>query len=149
MKPVHLLSQWRYFSYMVIVVAIGYGLINIMVTLFFLYGAFNAENITSGLLKGDEGDLAGAISALITVLLLSYGAYYYRRGRHKRAYELFESGLLIEIFVGQVILFFKNPRVAIAGLFVTLFLLVSIKLLSTEETHQRTRSKKLPVVPHN
>jgi hypothetical protein len=149
MKPVHLLSQWRYFSHMFIVVAIGYGLINIMVTLFFLYGAFNAENITSGLLKGDEGDLAGAISALITVLLLSYGAYYYRRGKHKRAYELFETGLLIEIFVGQVILFFKNPRVAIAGLFVTLFLLVSIKLLSTEETHQRTRSKKLPVVPHN
>jgi hypothetical protein len=144
MKPIHLLSEWRYFTQMVIVTAIAYGLINIFVTLFYLYGALNSQNINFGVLKGDKSDLAGALSALITVILLSMGAYYYRRGKHKRAYELFESGLLIEIFVGQVILFFKSPKAAIAGLFITLFLLLNLKLLSAEETHQKTRSQKLP-----
>jgi hypothetical protein len=143
MSPVHRLSEWRYFTQMVITVAIVYGLVNIFVTLFYLYGALNPENINISILKGDTSDLAGALSALITVVLLAAGAYYYRRGRHKRAYELFESGLLIDVFVGQVILFFKSPRVAIAGLFITLFLLVNIKLLSAEETHQKTRHKTL------
>jgi hypothetical protein len=144
MSPVHRLSEWRYFTQMVILVAIGYGVINIFVTLFYLYGALNSAHINLSILKGDTSDLAGALSALITVVLLGAGAYYYRRGRHKRAYELFESGLMIDIFVGQVILFFKSPKVAIAGLFITLFLLVNIKLLSAEEAHQRTRHKTLP-----
>jgi tetratricopeptide (TPR) repeat protein len=144
MKPVHRLSEWRYFTQMVISIAITYGLINIFVTLFYLYGALNAQNINLNILKGDKSDLAGALSALITVILLSAGAYYYRRGKHRKAYEFFESGLLIEIFVGQIILFFKSPKVAIAGLFITLFLLVNIKLLSAEETHQKVRSHKLP-----
>jgi hypothetical protein len=139
-----MLSEWSNFTQMVIFVAIAYGIINIFITLFFLYGALIEENLNIAILKGDESDLAGAISALITVVLLSAGAYYYRAGKHKRAYELFESGLLIEIFVGQVILFFKSPRVAIAGLLVTLFLLVNIKLLSAEEVHQKMRKRTLP-----
>jgi tetratricopeptide (TPR) repeat protein len=143
MSPIHRLSQWRYFTQMVIMIAITYGLVNVFVTMFYLYGALNEEHINISILKGDTSDLAGALSAFITVILLAAGAYYYRRGRHKRAYELFESGLLIEIFVGQIILFFKSPKVAIAGLFITLFLLLNIKLLSAEEAHQKTRRKTL------
>jgi hypothetical protein len=143
MKPIHRLSEWRHFTQMVIIIAIAYGVINIFVTLFYIYGAFNADSIHLGFLKNDESDLAGALSAFITVVLLSFGAYYYQQGKHKRAYGLFESGLLIDIFVGQVILFFKSPGVAIAGLFITLFLLLNIKLLSVEETHQKTRTKTL------
>jgi hypothetical protein len=144
MRPIHLLSEWRHFTKMVIFIAIAYGIINIFVTLFYLYGALIEENINLSILKGDESDLAGALSAFITVILLTSGAYYYRKGRHKRAYELFESGLLIEIFVGQVILFFKSPRIAIAGLLITLFLLVNIKLLSVDEMRQKMRHKSLP-----
>jgi hypothetical protein len=142
MRPIHILSGWRHFTKMVIFIAITYGIINIFVTLF--YGALIEENINLSFLKGGESDLAGALSAFITVILLSWGAYYYLKGRHKRAYELFESGLLIEIFVGQVILFFKSPRIAIAGLFITLFLLVNIKLLSVDEMRQKMRHKTLP-----
>jgi hypothetical protein len=149
MKPVHILSEWRHFTQMVVTIAVTYGVINIFVTFFFLYGAFSSDNINFGILKGDEADLAGALSALITVVLLTGGAYYYSQGRHKRAYELFESGLLIEIFVGQVILFFKSPHMAIAGFFITLFLLASIKLVSTEEAHQKIRAEKLPIVEQN
>jgi hypothetical protein len=144
MKPVHILSEKRYFTQLVEFIAVLYGLVNIFVTLFYLYGALNGERITEGILKGDNSDLAGALSSFITVFMLVAGAYYYRRGRHKRAYELFESGLLINIFVGEVILFFKSPKVAIGSLFITLFLLASIKLLSVEESHQRMRTKKLP-----
>jgi hypothetical protein len=144
MKPVHRLSEWRYFTRMFVFVAITYGVVNIVVTFAYLYGAFNAEHINLSILKGNESDLAGALSALITVVLLSCGAYYYWRGKHKRAYELFESGLLIEIFVGQIILFFKSPQVAVIGLLVTLFILVNVKLLSVEEAHQKMRTKKLP-----
>jgi hypothetical protein len=145
MKPVQMMSGRRYFAQVVEFTAIAYGLVNIFVTMFYLYGALNSSHINLSILKGDKSDLAGAMSAFITVILLISGAYYYRKGRHKRAYELFESGLLIEIFVGQVILFFKSPRVAIISLSITLFLLASIKLLSVEGTHQRIRTKKLPL----
>jgi len=144
MKPVHILSEQRYFTQMVAIIAIVYSIVSILVTLFYLYGALNAEHITQGILKGDDSDLAGALSSFITVILLLSGAYYYRRGRHKRAYAMLETGLLIEIFVGQVILFFKSARVAIVGLAITLFLLASLKLLSVDEAHQKLRKKKLP-----
>lgn len=113
---------------------------------FFFYGALNSGHNTLRILKGDESDVVGALSFLITVILMAAGAYYYWGNKHHRAYDLFEAGLLIEIFVGSVILFFKGPEVAIIGLFVTLVLLASLKLINVEEVHKRVRTKKMPVV---
>jgi hypothetical protein len=143
-KPVHLLSKWKYFTRLVVGVAIGYGVLNLFLAVFFLYGALN-QHIGLEFLKGNETDLVGALSAFITVIFLSAGAYYYWKGKHVEAFRLFEAGLLIEIFVGQVVLFFKSPDVAILGLFITLVLLGNLKLLSADEAHQRARKKKLAV----
>lgn len=146
MKPIHLLSQRSYFNRLVISVAAAYGVLSFFVAVFFFYGALNSGHNTLRILKGDESDVVGALSFLITVILMAAGAYYYWGNKHHRAYDLFEAGLLIEIFVGSVILFFKGPEVAIIGLFVTLVLLASLKLINVEEVHKRVRTKKMPVV---
>jgi hypothetical protein len=143
MKPMHLLSERHYFTQLVIFVAITYGAVSFFVAAFFFYGAFSARD-TLAILKGDESDLVGALTALITVIFMSLGSYYYWIDKHQKAFGLFEAGLLIEIFVGQVILFFKSPNVAIIGLFITLVLLSAVKLLSVEEMHKHVRAKKLP-----
>jgi hypothetical protein len=143
MSPVRRLTEWRHFTWLVIVVAIVYGLANIFLALFFFYGALNQQHINLNLLKGDEADLVGALSAFITVIFLSAGAYYYWINEHSEGFKLLEAGLLVEIFVGQIILFFKSPDIAMVGLFVTLFLLANLKLLGAEETHQQVRSKTL------
>jgi hypothetical protein len=138
-----LLTEWHRFTRLVILVAIIYGLANVFLALFFFYGALNAQHLNLNLLKGDESDLVGALSAFITVIFLSAGAYYYWIDEHSEGYKLLEAGMLVEIFVGQIILFFKSSDIAIVSLFVTLFLLGNLKLLSAEETHKRVRSKKL------
>lgn len=147
-KPMRILSQKPFFTKLVVFVAIGYGILSLFLAAFFLYGALNAGHNTLAILKGDESDVAGALSALITAICLAAGAYYYWTEKHHKAYELFEAGLLIEIFVGQVILFFKGPEVAILGLFVTLALLGGLKLLSTEEEHQRVRGRRVSPQPY-
>jgi hypothetical protein len=143
MKPMHLLSEWRYFTQLVISIAIAYGIASFFVAIFFFYGAINTHN-TLAILKGNESDIVGALTTLITVIFMSLGSYYYWLNKHHRAFGLFEAGLLIEIFVGQVVLFFKSPNVAIVGLFITLVLLSAVKLLDVEEMHKRVRAKKLP-----
>jgi hypothetical protein len=146
MKPIHVLSQRPYFNRLVIFVATAYGIVSFFVALFFFYGALNSGHNSLKILKGDESDVVGALSSLITVFFLGVGTYYYWKDKHRLAYALLEAGLLIEIFVGLVILFFKSAEMAIIGLFVTLVLLASLKLINVEEVHQKVRSKKLPVV---
>jgi hypothetical protein len=143
MRPARKLNEWRYFTRLLVGIAVVYGLANIFLVFFFFYGALNEQHISLDILKGDESDIVGALSAFITVVFLGAGTYYYRAGEHGEGFRLFEAGLLIEIFVGQVILFFKSAELAMLGLFVTLFLLGNLKLLSAEEAHQNVRKKKL------
>jgi len=141
--PLRHLSKQKYFAHLVVSIAIIYGLVNAFVAFLFFYGAFNSDHVRLAILKGDESDLVGALSAFITVVCSALGSYEYWVGRHRAAYKLFETGLLIEIFVGQVVLFFKNAGVALLGLFITLVLLGNLKLLSSEEEHRRVRTKNL------
>lgn len=142
--PLRYLSQQEYFTKLVVEVAIIYGVVNVFVASLYFYGAFNAQHLHAAILNGDETDLIGALSAFITVMCSAVGSYEYWVGRHSVAFKLFEAGLLVEIFVGQVVLFFKSANVAIAGLFVTLLLLGNLKLLGREEKHRRLLTKKLP-----
>jgi hypothetical protein len=93
------------------------------------------------ILQGDESDLVGAASALIAAIYVAAGTYWYSRGKTGVAYELFETALLINIFVGQIVLFFKNAGIAIIGLAVALVLLVSVKMIAYEEAHKRIRRR--------
>lgn len=143
-RPMRALSQKPFFSKLIVFIALGYGILNLFLAAFFIYGALNAGHNTLAILKGDESDVVGALSALITVGCLAIGAYFYWAEKHGKAYDVFEAGLLIEIFVGQVVLFFKSPEVAIVGLVITLVLLGGLKLLSTEEEHRRVRGRRVP-----
>jgi hypothetical protein len=100
--------------------------------LFFAAATLPDNYQVSTILRGDETDFIGGLSALISAVLAGAATYKYRQGRASRAFRLFEQSLLVNIFIGQVVLFFKSEGVAIFWLAVTLFLLVNLELLSGE-----------------
>lgn len=139
-RPLLRLSERPFFSDMIVAVAVSYGFVSIGAAAFLFAGATfdNLKHLPS-FLQGDESDIIGGLSALASAVCAGVGAYKYSRGQHARAYRFFEIGLLINIFIGQVVLFFKSQEVALAWLAVTLFLLVNLKLLSTEEAARKKR----------
>jgi diacylglycerol kinase len=78
------------------------------------------------------------LSMLASAIFIFLGAARYRLDRHHRAYRFFEQALLINILVGQVILFFKNSTIAIAGLAITLFLLINLQILDTARKRRQS-----------
>jgi len=112
-----------------------YGFISLAAAAFFAAGATlpDSRHVIT-LLQGDESDIAGAIAALVSALFSLAAAYRYFAGQVSRAYKLFEQSLLVNIFMGQVILFFKSQPVALAWLAFTLLLLINLGLLSAEKT---------------
>lgn len=92
-------------------------------------------------LQGDESDLIGGLAALASATLAAAGSYWYFADRVRRAYRLFEQGLLVNIFIGQVVLFFKSQTVALIWLAITLLLLINLELLASERAVKPTLKK--------
>lgn len=133
-KPLVNLSHQYFFSRLIIGIAIVYGFASLAAAIFFFAGATLPDNYqVNTILQGDESDIVGGISALISALFAISATYKYMQGKDRRAFRLFEQGLLVNIFIGQIILFFKSQGIAIAWLAITLFLLVNLELLSAEK----------------
>jgi hypothetical protein len=132
-KPLVSLSRREFFSRLVVGIAVAYGFAALVASVLFFAAATLPDNYqVSTILRGDETDFIGGLSALISAVLAGAATYKYRQGRASRAFRLFEQSLLVNIFIGQVVLFFKSEGVAIFWLAVTLFLLVNLELLSGE-----------------
>lgn len=131
--PLLTLSRQKFFPRLVITIALIYGFISLAAAAFFAAGATlpDSRHVIK-ILQGDESDVAGAIAALISALLSLIAAFRYFAGHFHRAYRLFEQSLLVNIFMGQVILFFKSQAVALIWLAFTLLLLINLELLSAE-----------------
>jgi hypothetical protein len=141
--PLAALSRQEFFPRLVISVALIYGFASLVAAIFFFAGASLPDSRhVSTFLQGDESDLIGGVSALVSAALTAAGAYLYFSDRLRRAYRYFEQGLLFNIFIGQVVLFFKSEGVAIFWLAVTLFLLINLELLATEKAIKPTALKK-------
>lgn len=144
LRPLQRISRQKFFPDLIIGVAIIYGIASLAAAVFFFAGATldDLRNVPA-LLKGDESDVIGGASALAVAVCAGYATYKYRRGQQARAYKLFELGLLVNIFIGQVVLFFKSQDIALIWLAATLFLLVNLKLLAAEAArHSRVFSQK-------
>jgi hypothetical protein len=129
--PLRAISRQAFFPQLVMAVALTYGVISIAAAVFFFAGAALPDNAqVTTLLKGDESDLIGGTSALISAGCAAMAAVKYFEGRKRRAYKLFELGLLVNILIGQVVLFFKSQDIALAWLALTLFLLLNLKALT-------------------
>jgi hypothetical protein len=141
-KPLNVISRSKHFPELVVVVSIAYGLTCLASAAFFFAGAFrDTLQLDFSLLKGDESDVIGGISLAASAIFMGIGAVQYLTGRLRKAYRSFELALLINIFVGQVILFFKSQRLAIIGLAVTLFLLVNLQILIVEAKHRKVANR--------
>lgn len=133
-RPLMTLSRKAYFGRLVVSVAVIYGLASLVAAGFFFAAAsFPDSRQVIDLLKGDKSDIAGGASALVSAILVVVATYKYTKGRTRRAYRLFEQGLLVNIFVGQVVLFFKSQDIALVWLGLTLLLLVNLELLAAEK----------------
>ncbi|MBX4190614.1 hypothetical protein KW794_00850 [Candidatus Saccharibacteria bacterium] len=133
--PLVTLSRQDYFSRLVIGVALVYGFTSLVAALFFFGGASLPDSHhVNAFLEGDESDLMGGVSALVSAAFMARGAYRYFGGRIRRAYKLFEQGLLVNIFIGQIVLFFKSQVVALIWLAITLLLLINLELLAADKT---------------
>lgn len=138
MAPLYFLSARSYFPVMVLLVSFLYGLASLGLSAFFLTGAVkDSLQLNFSILRGEITDAIGGLSMLASAGFIFIGAVRYRLDRHHRAYRFFEQALLINILVGQVILFFKNATIAIADLAVTLFLLVNLQILDAVTKRRR------------
>jgi hypothetical protein len=128
--PLHALSRRRFFTRVVLFVSFLYGLACIAGAIFFIVGATGDRlQLDFSILMGEKSDILGGLSMLVSAWFILIGAVKYLHGKHRRAYKFFEQALLVNIFVGQVVLFFKNPEIAIAGLAATLILLFNLQIL--------------------
>lgn len=132
--PLLTISRQPFFPSLVISIAVVYGFASLAAAFFLFAGASlpDSRHVAS-LLQGDESDIIGGISASLSAVLAGTGAFWYFRNRLRRAYRSFEQGLLVNIFIGQVVLFFKSQEVALIWLAVTLLLLVNLELLAREK----------------
>ena len=137
-QPLLKLSRQDFFPKLVVNVALAYGTVTLFAAIFFLAGASlpDSKHLT-GILQGDESDLIGSASAFISSILAGAAAYKYVNGRIKHAYKYFEQCLLVNIFIGQVVLFFKSQGIALAWLAITLLLLINLEVLTAEKSHQQ------------
>ena len=140
--PLHWLSKKWFFSKLVITIAVDYGLASLAAAVFLFTGAASTDfSHISTLLQGDESDIIGGLSALISAAYTAFATYKYARGDTRWAYRLFELALLVNIFIGQVVLFFKNQETALAWLAITLILLTNVKLLAAESPKKLANTK--------
>jgi hypothetical protein len=139
--PLIKLSKKEYFKVLVLSVSIVYGLASIGVVIFFFFGIYADHKFTISLFKSDDTNFIGGISALISSVYIFFGSFEYLKNRKHYAYRLFELAFLINIFVGQVILFFKNATIAILGLLITMILLFNVNILLAEEHYNKSSSK--------
>lgn len=135
--PLRTLSKQSFFPRLVITVALVYGVISIAAAVFFFAGATlpDSQHVIA-FLQGDESDLIGGGSALVSAVCIAVSAYKYFKGSIRRAYKFFELGLLVNIFIGQAVLFFKSQGIALIWLALTLFLLLNLKILTNEKIAQ-------------
>ncbi len=111
-----------------------YGLASVAAAVYFFAGATLPDNRNvTAFLQGDQSDIIGGASALISAILAAAATYRYLGTQISKAYRLFEQSLLVNIFIGQVVLFFKSQTVALVWLAVTLFLLLNLELLAADK----------------
>jgi hypothetical protein len=140
--PLIKLSRQEYFPSLVIGIALAYGAVSLLMAMFFFAGATLPDtHHVAAFFQGDESDLIGGISALISAIFVSIGAYWYFNDRVKRSYKFFEQGLLVNIFIGQIVLFFKSQQIALLWLAITLLLLISLELLASEKAMKPAATK--------
>lgn len=146
--PLLALNRRPFFGRLTVMIAILYGAASVVAAIAFLAAA-NVSNTQhlAAILRGDESDWVGGASGLLSAGCIAVATNKYRHGRIRQAYRFFELGLLVNIFLGQVVLFFKSEGVALAWLAITLFLLVNLELLAEESAVRRRHqpSVKVPV----
>ncbi len=137
-RPLQLLSRQSIFPRLIVSIAVVYGFASVAAAAYFFAGATLPDSHhVSAFLQGDESDFIGGASALISALFVVIATHKYLGGQILRAYRFFEQGLLVNIFIGQVVLFFKSQGIALAWLAITLFLLVNLELLSADKSARR------------
>jgi hypothetical protein len=83
----------------------------------------------------DQGVIGSleSLSALVSVILIGYGAWAMARGRHALAYRYFGRALLVSILVTRVFIFIESQFAAVFGLAVDLILYAAISEIASQD----------------
>lgn len=96
-----------------------------------------AAGFIPNILKARAGDTLPEwgqfLSAALSGLLVIIGIYFIRRKQRMRAYEMFQSALLVSIFLTQFFLFYQEQLSAIAGLLMNIVILNVVQNLIYQE----------------
>ena len=68
------------------------------------------------------------------------GALKIRKSRVE-AYRLFKKAMLIDIFLGQIFIFYTSPVLALAGLVVKITILETLNYMISQEIYREAKSK--------
>lgn len=132
----------RWFSNVVIVVAIGYAAL-LLVSLAFLVIADPRFSITAPNL--DLSDIGEAFAAGLSGLMIIIGVFALRYGR-LGALRWFKRAVLVSIFIGAIFEFYTAQLFAVVGLMFDLLLLVTLSyMIGEEQKRMETRQSAEPL----
>lgn len=106
-------------------------------TVIWFFAISSAISFIPNILKAKAGDTLPEwgqfLSAALSGLLVIIGIYFIRRKQRMRAYEMFQSALLVSIFLTQFFLFYQEQLSAIAGLLMNIVVLNVVQNLIYQE----------------
>lgn len=91
-------------------------------------------------------DWIQAVAALVAAVLVIVGLLALRRSR-VAAYAWFERAVLVDILIGEVFAFYRQPTTALAGLVIDILLLLALRLAIRAEGGRRDAGHHLRVPP--
>jgi hypothetical protein len=91
-------------------------------------------------------DWIQAVAALVAAVLVIVGLLALRRSR-VAAYAWFERAVLVDILIGEVFAFSRQPTTALAGLVIDILLLLALRLAIRAEGGRRDAGHHLRVPP--
>ncbi|MFB3763645.1 MAG: hypothetical protein ACE14P_00185 [Methanotrichaceae archaeon] len=139
------ITQRRWFMNTVLAFFVLQSLLTFVADGFILYvvwrgSSYMAEVVPDSFQVLSFSNLAMLTSATFAALLVFLGMSRIRKNKIA-AYRLFRSAILIQIFLVQVFLFYKEQLIALSGLAVNILVLIVLRYLIREEVSTKLGAK--------
>jgi hypothetical protein len=133
-RPFLWLARQAWFR-QVLTISLGlYATVSLAAVLYLTVDVLTADGVREALGGGvSRTGIIATIGSLAATTVIAWGMLAIVRRHKLTGYRRIESGLLINIFVTQVFLFFENQFSASVGLVVTIAILSAIRVFITEE----------------
>ncbi|MEK7817940.1 MAG: hypothetical protein AAB281_06795 [Actinomycetota bacterium] len=109
--------------------------VQLLVDIIIVVTLFLSEGVTAELGRLNFSDWAIVASNAASAFYIIWGIYLFRRSRLE-AFGMFERSILVDIFIGQFFLFYKDQMSALSGFSFDLFMLFALRFIIERESHE-------------